>query len=179
MDMQPTCIIHITSIWTQISEECFQQLVQSTVWRIRAVPKVQTFTSRLYQLKWPVSSNGGIPNKLGISQHLPLTQLLQGAVATDLGLHGQLVGRRQLRQVVEGVREGGVAAVVPHAPPKDAPAATAAGTLPAARQQFGPRRELRGVVHTGPTLCREVKSGGERCRRKEWTREKEDEQVIN
>lgn len=46
-----------------------------------------------------------------------LTQLLQGAVAADLGLHGQLVGRRQLRQVVEGVREGGVAAVVSHAPP--------------------------------------------------------------
>lgn len=91
-----------------------------------------------------------------------LTQLLQGAVATDLRLHGQLVGRRQLRQVVEGMREGGVAAVVSHAPRQDAAAAAAAGTLPAARQQLGPRGELRGVVHTGPSLCKEVSSGSKK-----------------
>lgn len=45
-----------------------------------------------------------------------LTQPLQRAVAADLGFHGGLVGRRQLGEVVEGVGEGRVAAVVPHAP---------------------------------------------------------------
>lgn len=47
-------------------------------------------------------------------------QPLQGAVAVDLGFHGCLIRRRQLGQVVEGVGEGSVAAVVSHASADDA-----------------------------------------------------------
>lgn len=59
---------------------------------------------------------------------LLLTQFLQRAVATDLGFHSQLVGRWQLGQVMEGVREGRVAAVVSHAPSQNAATANAAAT---------------------------------------------------
>lgn len=51
-----------------------------------------------------------------------LTQLLQGAVTVDLRFHGQLIGRWQLDQVVEGMGEGRVAAIVSHAPSHDATA---------------------------------------------------------
>lgn len=83
-----------------------------------------------------------------------LTQPLQGAVAADLGLHGRLVGRRQLGQVVEGVGEGRVAAVVPHASSHDDAAANAdsSGTFTAAGHQGGAGGELGGVVHSGSTL---------------------------
>lgn len=57
-----------------------------------------------------------------------LTQFLQRAVATDLRFHRQLVGRWQLGQVVEGVREGRVAAVVSHAPSQNAATTNAAAT---------------------------------------------------
>ncbi len=48
----------IMSIWTKISEECFQHLVESMLWRIKAVLKakwVQLGTSKVYLIKWPVS----------------------------------------------------------------------------------------------------------------------------
>ncbi len=48
----------IMSIWTKISEECFQRLVESMLWRIKAVLKakwVQLGTSKVYLIKWSVS----------------------------------------------------------------------------------------------------------------------------
>ncbi len=48
----------IMSIWTKISEECFQHLVESMPRRIKLVLKskgVQTGTSKVYLIKWPVS----------------------------------------------------------------------------------------------------------------------------
>ncbi len=43
-------------IWTKISEECFQHLVESTPRRIKAVLKVKVGpTSKVYLIKWPVS----------------------------------------------------------------------------------------------------------------------------
>lgn len=76
--------------------------------------------------------NTSIYSPLLYSPRPPLTQPLQGAVAVDLRFHGQLVGRRQLGQVVEGVGEGSVAAVVSHASSQDAAAtAAAAGTFTA------------------------------------------------
>ncbi len=59
--MQPTNLQQlrdaIMSIWTKISEECFQHLVESMPRRIRAVLKanVQLGTSKVYLIKWPVS----------------------------------------------------------------------------------------------------------------------------
>ncbi len=62
MDVQPTNLqqLHdaIISIWTKISEEFFQHLVESMTRRIKAVLKakgVQPGTSKLYLMKWPVS----------------------------------------------------------------------------------------------------------------------------
>ncbi len=63
MDVQPTNLQqlrdnNIMSIWTKISEECFQHLVESMPQRNKAVLKakgVQPGTSKLYLIKWPVS----------------------------------------------------------------------------------------------------------------------------
>jgi len=62
MDVQPTNLQKlrdaIMSIWTKISEECFQHLVKSMPQRIIAVLKtkgVQPGTSKMYLIKWPVS----------------------------------------------------------------------------------------------------------------------------
>ncbi len=62
MDVQTTNLQQlcdaIISIWTKISEECFQHLVKSVSWRIKAVLKtkgVQPGTSKMYLIKWPVS----------------------------------------------------------------------------------------------------------------------------
>ncbi len=60
MDVQPTNLQQlrdaIRSIWTKISEECFQHLVESMprrkFWRQKGV---QPGTSKLYPIKWPVS----------------------------------------------------------------------------------------------------------------------------
>lgn len=83
-----------------------------------------------------------------------LTQLLQGAVAVDLRLHGHLVGRWQLGQVVEGVGKRRVAAVVPHAASHEGAATDAdpSGAFAAPGDQLRPGRELGRVVHTGSTL---------------------------
>ncbi len=62
MDVQPTNLLQlhdaIMSIWTKISEECFQHLVKSMPRRIKAVLKtkgVQQGTSKVYLKKWPVN----------------------------------------------------------------------------------------------------------------------------
>ncbi len=62
MDVQPTNLQQlcdaIMSIWTKISEECFQHLVESMPQIIKAVLKekgVQPGTSQVYLIKWPVS----------------------------------------------------------------------------------------------------------------------------
>ncbi len=62
MDMQPTNLQQlrdaIMSIWTKISEGCFQHLVEFMPRRIKAVLKakgVQPGTSKVYLIKWPVS----------------------------------------------------------------------------------------------------------------------------
>ncbi len=62
MDVQPTNLqqLHdaIMSIWSKISEECFQHIVESMPRRIKAVLKekgVQPGTSTVYLIKWPVS----------------------------------------------------------------------------------------------------------------------------
>ncbi len=62
MDVQPTNLQQLSdaimSIWTKISEECFQHLVESMPQRIKAVLKakgVQPDTNKLYLIKWPVS----------------------------------------------------------------------------------------------------------------------------
>ncbi len=58
MDVQPTNLQQlrdaIMSIWTKISEECFQHLVESMPRRIEQ-KGVQPGTSKVYQIKWPVS----------------------------------------------------------------------------------------------------------------------------
>ncbi len=61
MDVQSTNLQQlcdaIMTIWTKISEECFQHLVESMPRRIKAVLKakgVQPGTSKLYLIKWPV-----------------------------------------------------------------------------------------------------------------------------
>ncbi len=61
MDVQPTNLQQlrdaIMSIWTKISEECFQHLVESMPRRIKAVLEakgVQPGTSKVYLIKWPV-----------------------------------------------------------------------------------------------------------------------------
>ncbi len=62
MDIQPTNLQQlrdaIMSILTNISEECFQHLVESMPRRIKAVLKakgVQPGTSKVYLINWPVS----------------------------------------------------------------------------------------------------------------------------
>ncbi len=62
MDVQTTNLQRlcdaIMTIWTNISEECFQHLVESMPRRIKAVLKtkgVQPGTSKMYLIKWPVS----------------------------------------------------------------------------------------------------------------------------
>ncbi len=59
MDVQPTNLQQlcdaIMSIWTKISDECFQHLVESMPRRIKAVLKVQPGTSKVYLIKWPVT----------------------------------------------------------------------------------------------------------------------------
>ncbi len=62
MDVQPTNLQQlcdaIMTIWTKISEECFQHLVESVSRRIKTVLKtkaVQPGTSKVYLIKWPVS----------------------------------------------------------------------------------------------------------------------------
>ncbi len=48
----------IVSIWTKISEQCFQHLVESMPRRFKTVLKakgVQPGTSKVYLIKWPVS----------------------------------------------------------------------------------------------------------------------------
>ncbi len=58
MDVQPTNLQQlrdaIVPIWTNISEECFQHLVESMPRRIKAVLKA-TGTSKVYLIKWLVS----------------------------------------------------------------------------------------------------------------------------
>ncbi len=52
MDVQPTIVQQlrdadaIMSIWTKISEECFQHLVESMPWRIKAVLKAKAGPTR-------------------------------------------------------------------------------------------------------------------------------------
>ncbi len=56
-NLQQLCDV-IMSIWTKISEECFQHLVESMPRRIKAVLKakaVQPGTGKVYLIKWPVS----------------------------------------------------------------------------------------------------------------------------
>ncbi len=62
MDVQPTNLQQlrdaIMSIWTKISEECFQHLFESMPRIIKAVLNekgVQLGTSKVYLIKWPVS----------------------------------------------------------------------------------------------------------------------------
>ncbi len=62
MDVQPTNLEQlrdaIMSIWTKVSEECFQHLVESMPRKIKEVLKakgVQPGTSKVYLIKWPVS----------------------------------------------------------------------------------------------------------------------------
>ncbi len=62
MDVQPTNLQQlcdaIMSIWTKISEKCFQHLVESMPRKIKAVLKangVQPGTSKVCLIKWPVS----------------------------------------------------------------------------------------------------------------------------
>jgi len=62
MDVQPTNLQQLRNalmtIWTKISEECFQHFVESMPWRIKAVLKakeVQPGTSKVYLIKWPMS----------------------------------------------------------------------------------------------------------------------------
>ncbi len=62
MDVQPTNLQQlcdaIMSIWTKISEECFQHLVESMPRRIKQFWRqkgVQPCTSKVYLIKWPVS----------------------------------------------------------------------------------------------------------------------------
>ncbi len=62
MDVQPTNLQQLRetlmSIWTKISEECFQHLVESMPRIIKAVLKAkwgQIGTSKVYLIKWPVS----------------------------------------------------------------------------------------------------------------------------
>ncbi len=61
MDVQPTNLQQlcdaIMSIWTKISEECLQHLVESMPWRIKVLKGVQPGTSKVYLIKWPVSVN--------------------------------------------------------------------------------------------------------------------------
>ncbi len=61
MDVQTTNLQQlcdaIMTIWTKISEECFQHLVESMPRRIKSVLKikgVQPGTSKVYLIKWPV-----------------------------------------------------------------------------------------------------------------------------
>ncbi len=57
MDVQPANLQQlcdaVMSIWTKISEQCFQHLVESVPRRIKAVLKA-TGTSKLYLIKWLV-----------------------------------------------------------------------------------------------------------------------------
>lgn len=61
MDVQPTnqqrLCDTIMSKWTEISDECFQLLVESMPRRMKAVLKanVQPGTRKVYQIKWSVS----------------------------------------------------------------------------------------------------------------------------
>ncbi len=59
MDLQPTNLQQlcdaIMSIWTNISEECFQHLVESMPRRIKAVLKAKGGSTKVYIIKWPVS----------------------------------------------------------------------------------------------------------------------------
>ncbi len=62
MDVQPTNLQKlrdaIMSIWTKISEECFQHFVESMSRRIKAVLKAKGDpTSKVNLIKWPVSVN--------------------------------------------------------------------------------------------------------------------------
>jgi len=45
----------IMSIWTKISEKCFQHLVESMPRRIKAVLKAKVGPRKVYLIKWPVS----------------------------------------------------------------------------------------------------------------------------
>ncbi len=60
MDVQTTNLqqLHdaIMSIWTKISEECLQHLVESMPRRIKAVLKAKPGTSKIYLIQWPVSA---------------------------------------------------------------------------------------------------------------------------
>ncbi len=62
MDVQPTNLQQlcdaIMSIWTKISEECFQHLVESMPQRIKAVLKAKRGSNpvlAMYLIKWPAS----------------------------------------------------------------------------------------------------------------------------
>ncbi len=56
MDVQPTNLQQQQlSIWTKISEECFQHLVESMPWRIKALLKAKGGPTRHWQ---------GVPNKV-------------------------------------------------------------------------------------------------------------------
>ena len=62
MDVQPTNLQQLydatLSLWTKLSEECFQHLGESMSQIIKAVLKakgIQSDTSKVYLIKWPVS----------------------------------------------------------------------------------------------------------------------------
>ncbi len=62
MDVQTTNLQRlcdaIMTIWTKVSEECFQHLVESMPRRIKTVLKAKvgpTRYSKVYLIKWPVS----------------------------------------------------------------------------------------------------------------------------
>ncbi len=64
MDVQTTNLQQlcdaIMTIWTKISEECFQHLVESMPRRIKAVLKEnggQPGTSKVYLIKWPIHTH--------------------------------------------------------------------------------------------------------------------------
>ncbi len=58
MDVQPTNLQQlrdaIMSIWTKISEECFQHFVESIQRLIKAVLRAKVGPSKVYLIKWPV-----------------------------------------------------------------------------------------------------------------------------
>ncbi len=66
----------VMSIWTKISEECFQHLVESMPQRIEAVLKakgVEPGTSNVYPIKWPVSVYIYIYIYLGVARYTGVT----------------------------------------------------------------------------------------------------------
>lgn len=139
-------------------------------WKNQLVPLSLSLHPSLFVslvLPFPSHAFHSLSTSLHHCPPLQLTQPLQGAVAVDLGFHGGLVGRRQLGQVVEGMGEGRVAAVVPHAASNNAATADAARTFTATWKQGGTGGQLGGVVHTGSTLWGETERDGRRDRKRD------------